>query len=155
MAIPSVSLTQRFWNKVRKEGPDECWPWIAGLDAYGYGQIGEGEGKHKAHRLSYRLHIGEIPSGLCVCHRCDNRRCCNPAHLFVGTSADNQADMIAKRRNTRGVTHGMARLTEDDVRRIRSLYAAGGIFQRTIGLQYGLPQSAVSKIVHGERWRHI
>lgn len=96
-------LADRFWARVEKRGPDECWPWTGYRDAKGYGQIAlnrrTAEG---AHRVSWALARGEIPDGIHVLHRCDNPPCCNPAHLFLGTHADNMWDMKAKGRASGG-----------------------------------------------------
>ena len=102
--------------------------------------------------MSYEAHVGAIPPGMCVCHRCDNPPCCNPDHLFLGTVADNNADRAAKGRSARNKTN--RRLSDDDVRAIRAALAAGSK-QEPLAEQYGVGTRAISKIKCGQRWRDL
>ena len=97
----AIPVEDRFWSKVRKADGDGCWEWMGARVKTGYGQIGRSRTRQliATHRLSWELYRGAIPSGLCVCHRCDNPRCVRPDHLFLGTQADNIHDMVAKGRH--------------------------------------------------------
>lgn len=143
---------QRFWNKVSKT--HECWEWTAAMDTHGYGRfhvrVGRLEG---AHRFSWELAYGPIPNGLFVLHRCDNRRCVNPKHLFLGTHDENMQDMSAKGRgtNSRKGKSPRAKLSESQVGEIRRL-AASGVLQKEIGEKFGICQRQVSRIVCRHNW---
>lgn len=105
-----------------------------------------------ASRAAFIAWIGPLMPGEVVCHRYDNRRCINPAHLFAGTRADNNADAKAKRRIANGARIGTAKLTDDDVARIRSRYAAGGVTQRALAHEFGVTQQLISHIARRTRW---
>lgn len=153
-----VPLATRLWAKIQKAGPDDCWLWLAHRNPGGYGTIGSG-GKHGtmllAHRVAYEEAVGQIPPGLHVLHRCDNPPCCNPAHLWVGTDADNVADMQAKGRKrwkpSPGSKNGLAKLTEQQVLEIR---AAPGP-EVAIAARYKIAKSNVSFIRLRKTWKHI
>jgi hypothetical protein len=83
----------------RSGGPDGCWPWQGYIGTWGYGQMWAERATQLAHRVAWDLAVGPIPAGMSVLHRCDNRPCCNPSHLFLGTHTDNVRDMAAKERD--------------------------------------------------------
>lgn len=133
-----------------------CLLWTGKRYPNGYGALMRG-GKWKlAHRVSWELHNGEIPEGLYVCHRCDVAACVNPEHLFLGTPADNTADMLAKKRNRpcRGEAAGKARLTEAAVMSIRASVDAGAL-HKTVARAFGISRKQVSVIVNRLQWAHI
>lgn len=148
-------MSRRFWANVDKSGgPDACWPWTTALSNVGYGDFRYMYRHYIASRVAWELASGPIPAGACVLHRCDNRSCCNPAHLFLGTRADNSADMKSKGRQSRGEQLPHARLTENDVRRIRAA-AADGEQLGAIASAFGVNPSTVSLIVARKRWCHV
>lgn len=153
----------RFMAKVATS--DGCWLWTGAKGKRGYGDFrrhGRGSiGSRAAHRVSWELHRGLIPDGLWVLHKCDNPPCVNPEHLFLGTDADNVADMWMKGRGSppplsirAGEAHHMAKLTEDDVIDIRTALALGGT-QRATAEAYGVTQGAISFIARGITWAHV
>ena len=147
---------QRFWAKVDRAGPDDCWKWTAGKDTYGYGRI-QIDGKAvKAHRFSWWIYYGHPSAGMCVLHKCDNPACVNPNHLFLGTPADNMADRDMKGRHValKGEVNGMAKLTETDVITIRNRLANGET-HKAIAVDYGVDRSSISYINTGKNWAHI
>jgi hypothetical protein len=154
-----MSLASRFWAKVEKQA--ECWIWTASTNGRGYGQLGRGgrgDGYVYAHRYSWELSNGSIPNGMSVLHRCDQSRCVNPDHLFLGTQKDNMRDASRKGRlavGTRvcGEATGTAKLTALDIRIIRRL--SGRLLQREIAEMFHIAQTNVSMIVQRHSWRHI
>jgi hypothetical protein len=148
------TLSESFWAKVEIGAPDECWIWKAGVTQQGYGQLRYGQKVYTAHRLSWVIHFGEIPSGMYVCHSCDRRPCANPHHLFIGTDLDNIADMVAKGRNPKGEDFRNSLLTDDLVREMRRK-ALAGVKLEAMAVEYGVTASCVYSAVRGENWKHI
>ena len=148
------SLQDRFWSKVdQSKGLFDCWLWTASCSTKGYGWFCLAGRQLHAHRVAYELAIGPIPSGFCVLHHCDNPPCVNPAHLWLGTQADNGCDMDAKGRRflPKGEHNGSAKLTERDVLAIRS---DEGIY-RAIAVFYGVHHETISRVKNRKSWRHI
>lgn len=151
-------FVDRYNAKIDKTGgPAACWNWTASLRC-GYGQIGHEADMLQAHRVAWTIHRGPIPDGKCVLHRCDNRRCCNPDHLFLGTRTDNHADMVSKGRHRSrqalGIDHVNSKLNNDLVRDMRRMHA-GGATQTVIAKHFGVRQSTVWSIVNGRTWKHV
>lgn len=142
---------ERFWRKVDKTHPTGCWPWEASLGgSRGYGQF-ELKGKTpRAHRVAWVISYGEIPAGLFVLHKCDNRLCCNPSHLFLGTAHDNTQDMMKKGRH-RITNH---KLTEFDVSEIR-LRLCAGERQCDLVREFGVSPAAICMVSSGKSWRNV
>lgn len=138
----------RFWEKVRRGGPDDCWPWQSTATGMGYGRIKIDGKVYSAHRVAYALAHGDIPSGhgfhgTVIRHTCDNKACCNPAHLVAGTQRANAADMSKRCRGGRRV------LSRTDVEAIRN----DGRPQKAIAAEHGIAESTVWKIRVGRLWK--
>jgi len=146
------STEERFWQSVRKS--DGCWVWTA-ANTKGYGVLGEGSKLLIAHRYSYELHYGTNPGELAVCHTCDNPSCVRPDHLFLGTKADNNADMARKGRSCRGEARQNHRLREADVRLIRCLIAAGVSTYAGVARQFSVSESLIRGIAKRQRWKWL
>jgi len=153
---------ERFWSKVdQSENEDACWNWTAKSHS-GYGQfhVGGHKGrKVQAHRFSYELSYGSIPDGLFVLHKCDNRACVNPKHLFLGTQLDNMRDMTNKGRHgdsaRRGEQNGNHKLTNGKVLYIRERFAMGDITKTELARQMGVHRKVIWDIINGKLWRDI
>lgn len=140
----------------RTDRSSGCWEWQGTIARTGYGQMRlRNEATLLAHRLSYELHYGPIADGMCVLHRCDNRRCVNPDHLFLGTKGDNNTDRHTKGRSNyaRGEQRSK-KLTDADVRMIRELRDLG-VPLKEIARRYGIVESHVSQIHRRKIWAHV
>jgi hypothetical protein len=181
---------ERFWSKVQKGSPADCWIWQAGGGRYGHlrYRVGQEILSNSAHRIAWELTHGAIPPDLEVCHNCptgDNPYCVNPAHLWLGTHADNIVDKVSKGRQAKGSTHGsrthperlasgnrngmrtkpdtrlhgerngLAKLTEQSVRDIRARHASGECSIRVLAQAFGVTPDTVYLVVRRKTWQHI
>lgn len=137
----------RFWAHV--ERGDGCWPWTGSLNPSGYGQLGWWGKTRLAHRVAWALTHGAIEPGLFVCHRCDNRRCCNPAHLFLGTVQDNNRDRHEKGRTLAGDRHQNAKITSEQVAEIKASTEP----RRALAAKFGVSKCTIRKIKTGVYWQ--
>lgn len=148
---------------------DGCWEYQGCLMPNGYSKIGKNGKSYLGHRLAWITARGDIPDGLCVLHKCDNRKCINPDHLFLGTKQDNTDDMMRKGRGRfvglqspncrkptppKGERHFNAKLTEKQVEEMRAMYG-GGATQVAIAAKFGVRQCHVSRILRKESWAHV
>ena len=152
------TLAERLWAKGQPQ-PNGCIEYVGSRNRSGYGRIGVGgKGNHRyAHRLAWELSNGQpVPSGLSVCHHCDNPPCINPEHLFIGTHAENMADMVRKGRHPgsrgyRGEGNPNARLTDKQVQEIRSR-AACGEKKSALAVEFGIARQYVYELC-SMKWR--
>lgn len=157
-----LSEYDRFFRWIEIGAGDECWRWLGSRKSSGkppvpwHGQWRSGDGRIElAHRGAWRLMKGEIPTGMCVLHRCDNPICVNPSHLFIGTQSDNAKDMWTKGRarpkSNIGSAHGMSKLTESLVREIRASSESG----LNLSKRLMLSPTAICDVRKRRTWKHI
>lgn len=155
---------ERFNAKVNKSGnvpahcPElgPCWEWTAYTLKTGYGYFSYKHAKAKyAHRVAYEMAFGEIPDGLCVLHKCDHPSCVRPSHLFLGTTQDNIADKISKKRHIAGERVPTHKLTESEVMIIRQRYIEGGITYQQLADEYNVRGSTICLLIRNKTWKHI
>lgn len=140
-------MKKRFMDKVELVPFSTCWYWTGAVSSTGYGYLRHDGIMQSAHRLSYRKHVGQIPTGMFVCHSCDERLCVNPNHLWLGTNADNTRDKMKKKRHrvATGAANGSTKLTDEQIREIRAK-VAGGQKQKDVAAEYGICNQHVSEI---------
>lgn len=179
------TFADRFWGRIDKSGgPDSCWPWTGPQNGNGYGVVRRDSKNRYTHRLAWELRNGqEIPPGMHACHKCDNRICCNPDHIFIGTAADNIHDCMAKGRQmstkarselhkriaargdnhglrkhperaARGSRAGMAKLDEQQVSEIFARRARGEL-HKDIAAVFGVTACQIGRILRGTSWSHF
>ena len=162
-----MTIKERFWSKTKVSdrhewGGTKCIDWTAYRKPDGYGSFSIKTKPFRAHRVAFEWANGEIPEGLCVCHRCDRPSCVNPDHLFLGTSKENAEDMTIKGRRARGEKNGQCKTSEDTVRLIKRFLerhppkvGRNGGQLNFISRWLGVARSTVSHISTGEKWRHV
>lgn len=168
---PKKPLLDRFLKKVRFASKNKCWEWTGALTK-GYGVINDGTGQLlRTHRLAWETWKGKIPAGLWVLHKCDNRRCVNPKHLFLGTVADNNLDMLKKGRafipaprygkrpaheiaHMQGEKHHGHKLSESKVLDIRRRFKAGETGP-SLAKRHGIHPATAWTIATKKTWRHV
>ncbi|ERN52846.1 HNH endonuclease signature motif containing protein [Alkalihalophilus marmarensis] len=152
-AREEYKVEDAFWERVNKLGKEECWEWEGFLMPNGYGQL-KNKGKNEyAHRFSYSLHFGDFPKELLVCHKCDNRKCVNPHHLFLGTHQDNIDDMIQKGRGYKGKP-GTTKLNETKVKMIRTL-VNNNFDKNQIAEVFLVKRCTVANIAAKRLWKEV
>ena len=149
----------RFATKIDIQN-DGCWIWTSTIDNIGYGRCSSKlYGEKKAHKLSWRIFKGEIPKGKHILHKCDNRACVNPHHLFSGTHKDNMVDMVFKGRNKPNYMFGeanpMSRLTRESVRKIRETYEKEDVTQAELAKRFNVSRMAINRAVRRISWKYI
>lgn len=151
----SLPIEQKFWSKVNITDLFSCWEWTASKSKKGYGNFMLNKKHYSAHRFAWILFYGEIPEGLCVCHKCDNRKCVNPAHLFLGTIADNNADMVKKNRqvNTHGEKNNLSKLTEKQVIEIIELLKTET--EKEVAKRFSVSCGCIEFINKNIAWKHL
>ena len=151
-------VENRFWSHVDIKSIDDCWNWTGCTKSSGYGafRIGGRKGKTiSANKFAYEITKGEIPEKHDVCHKCDNRLCCNPNHLFVGTRKQNMIDCVNKNRIARGEKHGSSVLTKAQVTEIRSKYIPYKYSQFRLAKEYSVARTTIQEIIERRTWSHI
>lgn len=160
ISLPDRSIAaQRFWVRVSIKSDDECWPWGGSHHNQGYGTFMWRKRTWYAHRVAWSFWFGPIPKGLSVCHQCDNTKCCNPNHLFLGTHKENIQDAFRKGRIPKpeykvGSAHHNSKLTEEDVIEIRRRRVLGET-HRSIAKDYPVNQRHISDICRRIGWGHV
>ena len=136
----------------------KCWLWLGRPNVHGYGRLGVDYNRIDAHVFSYELNVSPVPKGMCVLHKCDNRMCVNPDHLFVGTRTDNMVDKVEKDRQHKGEQFKSAKLSDDKVREIRKrhkVWSATRTNTKELAMEFGVSTTVILRVVSGRGWKHV
>ncbi|HET9839582.1 MAG TPA: HNH endonuclease [Candidatus Angelobacter sp.] len=147
-----LNCRERFLARVAPR-PDGCWLWTGLVRPDGYGATRFAGREEAAHRVAWKLFRGKIGNGISVCHTCDVRACVNPAHLFLGTPAENARDMRQKGRDRRGEKHGSAKLTLAQVRQIKTMLEEDRMYVSEIAREFGVSETTIRAIKTGKTWK--
>jgi hypothetical protein len=157
----ALSIVEVFWSKVARAGPDDCWNWTGAVNSQGQGVVDfRIEGRYgprlrmSASRFAYQITHGPVDPDLNVCHTCDNKLCCNNAHLWLGTQVDNLQDMTSKGRRATGERAGSSKLSNDEVLAIRQA-VADGLTQGSQSRLYGISRASISDIILRKTYKEI
>ena len=156
LSCPDCVWVDKFWERVVKNDGG-CWVWTGTTARSGYGMVKRDRRAFGAHRASWQLTYGPVPSGLFVLHHCDNRICVRPEHLYVGTLADNARDREERGRGIRqsGDTHPASKLTAEFVASARRRWAARQATQKALAAEAGVHFHTMQRALRGETWRHV
>lgn len=145
---------RRFWSKVDKSDEDGCWVWTAAKNAHGYGLFRWQEKSSLATRVLWEHTFGPISDGLYVCHHCDNPSCVRLDHLYMGTQLSNIGDCVARGRISKGEHRPASKLTEENVREIRKLYASG-MSKHKLAAQFGVVRKTILDCLSRKNWKGV
>ena len=150
-----INYKERFWMRVNVKNEEECWKWLGSFSSTGYGQIVVNGKNSRTHRVSWVLHYGDIPKRLHVLHKCDNRWCVNPRHLYLGTNLDNIKDKISRGRHSKGTMRPMAKLTDEKVRQMRTKFLGGKHTYFEVAKDFNMSLGQTWMIINQKAWKHV
>lgn len=151
MPRPRIPLSEKIERNITRIPESGCWIWMSTIEKSGYGRVCSGKKPFYAHRVSYEQKHGPIPNGMMALHHCDVKCCVNPDHIFVGTQQDNMTDKVRKNRQAKGINHGNAKLTEDQVREIKSSSETS----IKLSAKFNYSASMIRAIKNGYIWKHL
>jgi hypothetical protein len=151
MPRPRIPLFDKIERNITRIPESGCWIWMSTIEKSGYGRVCSGKKPFYAHRVSYEQKHGPIPNGMMALHHCDVKCCVNPDHIFVGTQQDNMTDKVRKNRQAKGINHGNAKLTEDQVREIKSSSETS----IKLSAKFNYSASMIRAIKNGYIWKHL